>query len=485
MSFEWSKYQSNIFNWVENNEGENLVGEACAGSGKTTVLVELFNRIPQDIDSLFLAFNKHIQTELNTRLPKNAICKTYHACGLNVISQNEGRVRVDKNKVDKILDAGILSKEYYRYLYYPVKRLVGLCKGNLLEPTRDTLEDLTSYHGIDLQDEKNRAFDAVAKVMEVSKKERSSVDFDDMCWLPVALNMPAKTYDFIAVDEVQDTNRVQLELAMMLQNGHTRTVGIGDRYQSIYGFRGADVDAIPNLIERLNADQLPLSISYRAPNSVVELVNKLFPHIPFEAAPTAIDGSVETVEPFEFLSQVKQGDMILCRTNAPMIAPVFSLIRQGKKAIIVGRDIGKNLKNMIEKVGKKALNSYDLGQVLVALEDYCENEIWKLTQRKKEMQAELMRDKMLTIMAISDGCSTVNEVYRRIDEIFSDEIEGIAFSTVHKAKGLEAKNVYILHPELLPHPMAKKDWEKQQEQNIKYVAFTRALVNLRFIVEER
>jgi superfamily I DNA/RNA helicase len=55
---------------------------------------------------------------------------------------------------------------------------------------------------------------------------------------------------------------------------------------------------------------------------------------------------------------------------------------------------------------------------------------------------------------------------------------------VHRAKGLEAKNVFILKPELLPHPMAKQPWQQEQERNIKYVAFTRALESLQFITED-
>jgi len=75
----------------------------------------------------------------------------------------------------------------------------------------------------------------------------------------------------------------------------------------------------------------------------------------------------------------------------------------------------------------------------------------------------------------------LDELYTRIESIFSDDVQGISFSTVHKAKGLEARNVYLLRPDLFPHPMAKKPWEIQQETNIHYVAATRSLENLYFI----
>ncbi|KKK54829.1 hypothetical protein LCGC14_3080770, partial [marine sediment metagenome] len=85
------------------------------------------------------------------------------------------------------------------------------------------------------------------------------------------------------------------------------------------------------------------------------------------------------------------------------------------------------------------------------------------------------------VIALADGCDEVHEIEIRIKTIFSDHSEGVVFSSIHKAKGLEAKRVYILEPGLMPHPMAKKSWEMTQEINIKYVAYTRSLDTLVFV----
>ena len=60
----------------------------------------------------------------------------------------------------------------------------------------------------------------------------------------------------------------------------------------------------------------------------------------------------------------------------------------------------------------------------------------------------------------------------------------VVLSSVHRAKGLEAENVVILHPEKMPHPMATLEWEIEQEYNIKYVAITRSMNRLVFVREE-
>ena len=69
----------------------------------------------------------------------------------------------------------------------------------------------------------------------------------------------------------------------------------------------------------------------------------------------------------------------------------------------------------------------------------------------------------------------------KIDALFSDSTSGIVLSTVHKAKGLEADTVHILNPELMPSRWAKKEWEREQESNLIYVAYTRAKQKLSFI----
>jgi superfamily I DNA/RNA helicase len=59
--------------------------------------------------------------------------------------------------------------------------------------------------------------------------------------------------------------------------------------------------------------------------------------------------------------------------------------------------------------------------------------------------------------------------------------EGTLLSSVHRAKGLEAKRVFILRPDLMPHPKAKSAWEKGQEANLEYVAITRAIEELVYV----
>ena len=63
------------------------------------------------------------------------------------------------------------------------------------------------------------------------------------------------------------------------------------------------------------------------------------------------------------------------------------------------------------------------------------------------------------------------------------ETDGVLLSSIHKAKGLEADRVFLIEPEgaPVPHPMAKQDWEIEQEWNLRYVAITRAKKELIYV----
>jgi superfamily I DNA/RNA helicase len=94
---------------------------------------------------------------------------------------------------------------------------------------------------------------------------------------------------------------------------------------------------------------------------------------------------------------------------------------------------------------------------------------------EKIHQANNLEDRYDCLLVISGNCNSVGEIHAEIKRIFSNQDEGITLSTVHKAKGLEADNVYVLATERMPHPKATN---MEEERNICYVAITRAKQNL-------
>jgi DNA helicase-2/ATP-dependent DNA helicase PcrA len=484
----WSKFQLAIFQWAEDMVLKcyrHLVIRAGAGCGKTTVGVEFAARLPSSLTVAFIAYNVKIARTFAKKLPAHVHASTCHSLGFgnacNALGLN--RDNVDGRKVHNIVKAmtdrmPFEDAELVDQSLSSIVQLVSLSKNTLMEPTDENLDYMVDRWNIEVNGDRDLIFKTAREAYRESIEDLTTIDFDDMIFLSATGRVPCRQFDVVVVDETQDLNKSMLEFACRSITPDGHIIAVGDENQSIYGFRGADADAMPNIIARLDAEVLPLSITYRVPKSGVALANTLVPEL--EAAPDAEEGIVETVSEYQFMRQAASGDLVLCRTNAPLVAPCFDLIRQGKKAVILGRDIGKGLMVMVRKIQKRH-KVRSLLDTLEALEDYRAAEVAKFMRAKRAMKAQILNDKIETILALSDGCNTVVDLERRIEKVFSDEEAGITFSTVHKAKGGEADNVWILEPGLMPHPKASAGWEMDQEKNIMYVAWTRHKKALRFV----
>ena len=254
-----------------------------------------------------------------------------------------------------------------------------------------------------------------------------------------------------------------------------RIVCVGDPNQAIYGFRGADPEAIAKLITLTSAVLLPLNISYRVSKAVCRAAQTIVPEL--ECREDAPEGSVKTIKDSELLQTLQAKDFVLSRTCAPLVKIVFALIRQSKPAYILGRDIGQGLIDYIDRF------KVDSIQDLIAnLNNDLQEKIAKLQDMGKEQAAIQLQDKVETILVLCEDCSTIDALKAKIQSLFTDKDNTkIALMTCHKAKGLEADNVYIITPEKMPHPMATSEKQRKQEMNLKYVAITRAKLNLYWV----
>ena len=135
------------------------------------------------------------------------------------------------------------------------------------------------------------AIDNCLTVGEDLAREEGIIDFTDMVWLPVRWQLHTRSwfraYPDLFVDECQDLNQAQLTLALMLAGqaeGYTRKPGrilfVGDPFQAIMGFAGADCNSYSHIVNQAKATELPLSTCYRCPRSRSELVKQPIPCYP-------------------------------------------------------------------------------------------------------------------------------------------------------------------------------------------------------------
>ncbi len=511
-----SPYQSGFFHWIDKGQG-SCVLVAVAGSGKTTSVIEGLAFVPHGQSVILLAFNTAIAKELTERVAarfaelskagKHAeaarystqyvTAKTFHALGFGVIRKylEKKGVRMgnpDGNKVRALAREylGADSAEYEMYADYSVK-LVGLAKGQgigCLVPDVDSAwYDLAGHHDLYLDDEKATEERAVTIARELLRRSndvalKGILDFDDMLYLVCKWSLRLWQNDWIFVDEAQDTNPVRRALAKLALRPGGRLVAVGDPCQAIYGFTGASHDAIDLIKHEFNAAELPLTVCYRCATDIVAEAKTIVSHI--EAFSGAQKGKVETLKLNEALSHLGAHDAILCRQTAPLIKLAYTLIGQGTACRVMGRDIGVGLVSLVKRAKAKGLE-----QLETKLEAYREREMAKFTAKGQEQKADAINDRVSSIFTVIESLDenhrTIPALIEAINGLFSDTNGCLTLGTVHKSKGKEWPTVAILEPELMPSKFARQDWQYQQEKNLMYVAYTRAMSHLIFLQTEK
>ncbi len=474
--FTASPFQLAVFDFALTGTGHAVV-EAVAGSGKTTTIIELVKCLSRLSKIGLVTFNAHIKDELALRAPKWVKVMTVHALGFAaLIKAIPGMSKQpDEDKLFNIVKE-LLPLPDDAPLRGVLCRLVSLAKNTLIDVNNVAeLEETAMRYNVDLNGDAVRLLSLVPVALRLCLERVSTIDYDDMIWLPLVLNLPVEQFDWLLGDEVQDWNRAQITLLLKALRPTGRMIAVGDRHQSIYGFRGADVNAIPGLIETLQAKTLPLSICYRCAKSSIRLAQDIVPDI--QAAPDAVEGLVDDVTYLTALPAMKDGDLVLCRINAALVSCAYALIKRGVKATIRGRDIGKGLLDLIDKLG--ALSIADL---IRKLDAYRAIEVERLTAKgNRESAIQALQDKCDTMLELTEGMADLTQLRNRISTIFDDKTKtGVILSTVHRAKGDEAEVVWIIKPELMPLNVTQ-EWEQQQEQNIMYVAYTRSKHTLHFV----
>lgn len=443
-------------------------GIAVHNSGKTTTILEAVRRIPHGQRVLLCAFNTRIKDELQKRAPAGVEVLTLHGLGYRAVRGAWGRhVRPDDQRERKLLeDVAPWARGECRSA---ILRLVGLAK-NTLADGHEQVEALAFQAGVAFHvepDQLSDVVDAALSVMARSARRGPEISFDDMVWLPALNRWRTGAFDVVLVDETQDLCAAQIRLVLAAVQPGGRVIAVGDRFQAIYGFRGADERAIPRLIDELSATTLPLSICYRCPRLVVEQARAVVPAI--EAAPAALDGEVAVVHK-DAAEKAEPGDVILSRTNAPLVPLCLRFLKRGVPAAVAGRDVAKRVRALIDQAAEAAGADGRVEPVLEWIAAWAEQQVERLVRRGLEEKIDEVRDLEATVVALLEDAADLDAARARIERVFSDAANGgvrVLLSTVHKAKGLEWPTVWVLADTF-------KRGRNQEEDNIFYVAITRA-----------
>lgn len=480
----WSEFQTAIFTAVLSilARGKDLVVLARAGTGKTTTMVEAvirFCRANPRAKVLTCAFNKKNAVELDDRLRradldwKQASARTLNSVGLATVKKEFGKgVQVDGKKGRNI--AKKVAAEFEEKnpdveisgLATKIAKLATMAKITLSPRSIDALSELCNRFAIaDEQAEVSIVARLADQAMDLAAADKTVVDFDDQLWFPHVFRLQPWKHDLVIVDEAQDMNASQLELARKSVKRSGRLIAVGDDRQAIYGWRGADSNFMDRMVRELGADTLPLPRTYRCGTKIVDEARKLVPD--YEAAESNPEGVVRTLKKDRVVDEARAGDFIISRANAPLLPLCLELLKRKVPATIQGRDIMGQLMGIAEKSGCETTEC-----LLSYLETYEADEREKLIKADADDDVlEALSDRVACLRVLAPEHDRVADLLKHLDEVFTDRDDDskVTLSSAHRSKGLERDRVFLL-TETFRHG--------GQEDNCRYVAITRARTEL-------
>ena len=598
-NFKLSTYQQNILNYIDNNTG-NLLVDAKAGSGKTSTLLLIANKVyNQNKKCTFLAFNKSIVDELSKKL-QNTDCmiKTIHSLGLSFIrsylmkkfGMNNYTLNIDGLKLNKfmkplinqicgediknsfedtdydtmketfndILDQFLKIIQFIRFYNVDitneesVKDLIDTkCNCEyFIDPKRYGLQN---YYQVLTETMKYIDNTFKGETQDSSGKYVFDIDFTDMTYFPVKLQIPVpysvKQYlDYILVDESQDLSILQQIFIKQLNTGNSRYIFVGDKKQAIYGFTGADTNSIDNIKKNFVLEELPLNICYRCPEKVIKIAKTIVPDIESNSA-RKDKGNVQILKKSDLKNILKPGDMIISRTNNTLVDMYIDFVfKQHYQVKFKNDDVVKGIIKDIDRCNREYIRRYNKHEnidlklyniMMNARIPYKKSRRDKAQQKFMDDQAErLIKEKIeqdnndgkvisksnYSVYYLSRCIKEFKDLgsYRLVEceddpltkyctaiqsfismfleqntsvslKAFTDFIEQFLtcnatkdvpiLSTIHKMKGSEADNVFIIDYPNFPYEFEGQDEEsKQQEKNLQYVALTRAKKTLNLVL---
>lgn len=312
----------------------------------------------------------------------------------------------------------------------------------------------------------------------------------------------------VVVHNCQDLNKLQQSFLPFIKRKNGRFVFVGDFFQAIYKFASADANSfkrISTLFSPIKEFDLP--ICYRCPTSHLKMVNKNY-GIKILPRPNAPQGEIIKISKEEIPKYIKGGDFVISRMNKWLAPVILDLATHGIPVCIPDKELVENLKKVVTKRAKKCPNTR-------ALREWLDKDIRKYQERvSKIVNSKTLNEEYKENLSLKEQAETVADSNSKIDNInfileilkyyqnrsgntstlefqkYLDKLlntspssECVTLSSVHKAKGLEADNVFVLNEGKICFDPRNSPELQQQERNLSYISLTRAK-NKMYLVKE-
>lgn len=387
--------------------GEVMKIDACAGSGKTSTLIEITKANP-DTRYLYLAFNKSIAMKASTLFPPNCKCMTMHSLAYrNVFKSRRFALGNIKPRDLKGIFPTLTSYRHY--------------------------EILTQYKDFLNSDKKVFPSGNIKKIFKAVENGLLPCMHDHYLKLFEMLDSEeqgiSQTYDCILIDESQDANPVMLSI---MRQATCSKIFVGDSHQSIYGFRGA-VNALANQKSTVTKH---LSISFRSTQEVLDIANfcvGFYQDLIYDGKQPYIKMKCQVDE----VSLRNQQHAIITRTNSKLVDVIHEYMDTPEKVILMKspNDVFKMPIAMYEfqYAGKRNFFG-DLAFL---------NDFKNMEMLEKYIETTIDNE-LMTAIRISEKYKKMLYVLKNKAEDMTDPDAPIVLTNAHTSKGLEWKSVKIM-----------------------------------------
>ncbi|MEN4771311.1 UvrD-helicase domain-containing protein [Duffyella gerundensis] len=453
MSLKHTPEQEKIIAWT----GNKLVVGAFAGTGKTSTL-EAFARANPEQRMLYLAYNRAIRDEAERRFPFNVECKTSHQLAwpqFGRFFQHRLTASLRITDIAKLLNSR----------HWPLAKMSLISLNNFLysadsEPGITHLPDENDRCGLDA----GKILGAVQILWcEMTRPDsRFPVTHDTYLKL-FQLSTPdlSLKWDLILFDEAQDANPVTSHFVL---NQKCSVILVGDQYQQIYRFRGAE-NAL-NAVELADADRLWLTNSFRFGSAVAKVANALLKEAG-EKRTVSGCGGADSVS--DTLPEDTPHHCVISRTISGVIGVALTASLKGKRVCWIGGIQGYRVEDL-EDLYWFSVDMPERMQTTLLTRDYRDFEEFK-SIAKATKDADMGQAIKLLEMYFPLPQKLV--ILRR--QIAHNENEAdLTVVTAHRSKGLEWDTV-VLNDDFndINNPLISAE-DKRDELNLLYVAATRA-----------
>lgn len=432
---------------IINSESKRILINAKAGTGKTTTLIEFTKKRPFNT-FLYLAYNKEIKNSSKRKFFGNTDVFTIHGLAYKELGYLYEKKLTDNLKIYDIIkylklenndDNLIKANSILNYLMF------------YFTSKSDVMFDF---------DYKEEAIQIWNMMQDVNNKEVKMIHEGYLKLFQSYL--PELNYDYILVDEAQDSNEVMLDIIL---NQKANLIFVGDKDQEIYGFRN-----VKNIFhQNLEFDNFYLTKSFRFGVHIADIANKFLDS--YKEQNIHLEGLGKD----EIVFELDEPCTYITRTNAYLFDKAIEYIRKDKKVHILG---GENF------VFEELNDAYHLykGNLYKIKNPYIKSFKNFLSMKKYSEKTKDIEIFFLCKIIEKYKDTYEEEVLNLKSKLTGKKSADVILTTIHKSKGLEFFNV-ILGEDF--YPLSRNDRLKRpdeipyEEINLYYVALTRAVEKIK------